>query len=473
MKHHLLLILIVFLTVANVLVWTFLGLEKAYAYRVYPGIWVQAQPLAGLTKEQAIDRLKPVNEMMLQEKVTLTLGDKEYQPTLLDLGYKVDTEAMADTALNLGRGKDLKKILATALDYRKKGSIPLVYDIDQGKFDDYLNEIGKSIIKEPKNLALDYVNGEIVTTPAEQGVVLNKEELRQAIQKEARPGKTARIVLTYHQSDPEIKEEPQLSTAKNYLEKLLIKPLIIQAEDVSLELKPEKIYSFVYYEIQDNRLTADIDENQVRSALAELAKKVDIKPVAKRISAVNNQVIDEGSDGRQLNAPDATKRVMERLKNTDLETPVVLLVTKVDRKTVTESPEFQPGRYAGRYIEIDLSAQRLHLLEGDNYHTTYLISTGKWSTPTPVGDFEIMNHINVAWSKPFRLYMPLWMGLKKQAGPYEGYGIHGLPYWPGGRKEGVNHLGRPVSHGCIRLDPGDAEYVYAWAENGTKVVIHQ
>jgi len=56
---------------------------------------------------------------------------------------------------------------------------------------------------------------------------------------------------------------------------------------------------------------------------------------------------------------------------------------------------------------------------------------------------------------------------------YNGYFIHELPYWPGGYREGENHLGIPVSHGCVRLGIGAAAKVYQFAAIGTKVVIHK
>lgn len=473
LKHRTLFILTVFLTVANILVWSFLGFERAYAHKVYPGIWVQAQPLAGLTRDQAIDRLKPVNDAMLLQKVTLILNDKEYTPTLEELGYRVDTAAMADASLQLGRGRDLQQAILSILDYQKTRSIPIVYDIDQGKFDNYLNEIGKEIIREPKNMNLEYKDGNLVITPAEDGITLDRNQLKQAIQREARPGKTAVIQLSIGKQSPVITNEAQLANVKEKLTKLLAKPLVIQAEEVTHELSPAKMYTLLYFDVVDGQLTVGADDNKIQDVVSDLAKKVDRKAVAKQVSETGNTTLQEGQDGRALDVPDTTKRIKDRLTNADTEAPVVVKVSKIDRKTVTISPEYQLGRYPGRYIEVDLSAQRLHFIEGENYHKTAIISTGKWDMPTPTGEFKIMNHIEVAWSKKYALYMPKWMALKTaQDGRYEGYGIHGLPYWPNGVREGTNHLGRPVSHGCIRLGEADINYLYEWAPNETPVVIH-
>jgi lipoprotein-anchoring transpeptidase ErfK/SrfK len=62
--------------------------------------------------------------------------------------------------------------------------------------------------------------------------------------------------------------------------------------------------------------------------------------------------------------------------------------------------------------------------------------------------------------------MPFWIGIKGTR-----MGIHELPEWPNGYKEGAAHIGTPVSHGCIRLGVEAAKIVYDWADVGTKVII--
>ncbi|HEY5506081.1 MAG TPA: L,D-transpeptidase, partial [Coriobacteriia bacterium] len=47
-------------------------------------------------------------------------------------------------------------------------------------------------------------------------------------------------------------------------------------------------------------------------------------------------------------------------------------------------------------------------------------------------------------------------------------GFHSIPTIKG---KLVGGLGKPVSHGCVRLDKAKAKFVYSWATVGTKVVI--
>ena len=119
-----------------------------------------------------------------------------------------------------------------------------------------------------------------------------------------------------------------------------------------------------------------------------------------------------------------------------------------------------------KQIKVDLKNQNLSYFLGGVQLGAFKVSTGKWSMPTPTGHFAIYNKFERAWSRAYGLWMPYWMGMS-----YGKFGIHELPEWPDGTKEGEDHLGTPVSHGCIRLGVGSAETIYDFAEVGTDVEI--
>ncbi len=121
----------------------------------------------------------------------------------------------------------------------------------------------------------------------------------------------------------------------------------------------------------------------------------------------------------------------------------------------------------GKYIDINLTKQQLSIFENGDRLGTYKVSTGKRGMATPTGTFKVLNKAGRAYSRKYNLFMPYWMAFTSA-----GHGIHELPEWKNGYKEGAAHLGIPVSHGCVRLGVGPAAKVYNWAEKGTPVVIH-
>lgn len=125
----------------------------------------------------------------------------------------------------------------------------------------------------------------------------------------------------------------------------------------------------------------------------------------------------------------------------------------------------------GKNITIDLSEQRMYVNIGETTIRTFPVSTGTSRTPTPRGSYKILSkqEVRVASKRPHYI-MPKFMMFK--AG---GYGIHALPSLANDRgvfwREALNHIGSPRSHGCVRLLPGDAEFMFGFADVGTPVNI--
>ncbi|MCD4694309.1 L,D-transpeptidase [bacterium] len=127
----------------------------------------------------------------------------------------------------------------------------------------------------------------------------------------------------------------------------------------------------------------------------------------------------------------------------------------------------EPGQIKlEKRIEINTGTQVLGYFLGGVKMGEFQVSSGKPSMPTPEGHYYIINKHPKAWS-PYGLWMPYWMGLGTGR-----FGLHQLPIWPDGYREGEDHLGQPVSHGCVRLGIEESEFLYNWAEIGTPVFIY-
>ncbi|MCC5642151.1 L,D-transpeptidase [Nostoc sp. CHAB 5824] len=136
------------------------------------------------------------------------------------------------------------------------------------------------------------------------------------------------------------------------------------------------------------------------------------------------------------------------------------IAASVDENGITESNIRQTSQ--PRWIEIDLSEQRLRAWEGKKLVYSYRISGGKRSTPTPIGRFRI--------NSKYRTHRMRGRGYNIPDVPYtmyfyRGYAIHGA-YWH-------NRFGTPVSHGCVNLPVKQARNLYNWASNGTLVVVRK
>ena len=136
-----------------------------------------------------------------------------------------------------------------------------------------------------------------------------------------------------------------------------------------------------------------------------------------------------------------------------------------------------------KWIDVDLSEQRVVAYEGTTQVNAFIISSGLPRTPTVTGTFRI-------WAKTPVQDM---YGGNRAAGDYyyledvpwvqyfyENYAFHGTTWHA--------NFGRPASRGCINMSPADAQWLFNWAgpeaegtgwlfsdeENpGTLVVVHE
>lgn len=109
-----------------------------------------------------------------------------------------------------------------------------------------------------------------------------------------------------------------------------------------------------------------------------------------------------------------------------------------------------------KWIDVSTSRHLLKLFDGNRLIKTYPVAIGKMLTPSPSGEYTIINK----QPNPGGPFGVLWMGLSK---PH--YGIHGT--------NKPSSIGKNVSHGCIRMQNHDVLELSSLVPIGTVVVIHK
>lgn len=136
---------------------------------------------------------------------------------------------------------------------------------------------------------------------------------------------------------------------------------------------------------------------------------------------------------------------------------------------VPASPPSSTGSVSldGRWIDVNLTTQRLHAYDGGRVVYTALVSTGIARYPTPTGTFRIQRKYRYddmtggSRARGDYYYLP---NVPHCQYFYAGYSLHGT-YWH-------NNFGTRMSHGCVNLSQTDAAWLFGWTSIGTKVVIH-
>ena len=118
-----------------------------------------------------------------------------------------------------------------------------------------------------------------------------------------------------------------------------------------------------------------------------------------------------------------------------------------------------------RRIVVSIPDRKLVLLEGNRVLKVYDVAVGKPSTPSPAGEFRVMNRIaNPTYFGTGKVIAPgkqnplgtRWIGLSAK-----GYGIHGTNV--------PSSIGKAASHGCIRMRQRDVEELFDLVQVGVPV----
>jgi len=198
-----------------------------------------------------------------------------------------------------------------------------------------------------------------------------------------------------------------------------------------------------------------------------------LSPLKKQTSAAFNFIAyDVGINLNNIASNEYTQWITNQQDDFLAVSNAVFLNKEVGFKDIALNPNTQilgetTNNTVEKWVEVDLSDQRLNMKKGGTTVGTFLVSTGKWY-PTPKGEWRIWTKLRYTrmrgGSKALGTFYDL-PNVPYTMYYYRGYGIHGA-YWH-------NNFGQPMSHGCVNMKPEEAGIVFNWANVGTRVVVHQ
>ncbi len=144
--------------------------------------------------------------------------------------------------------------------------------------------------------------------------------------------------------------------------------------------------------------------------------------------------------------------------------------TPGERRRVTAADLLPDDSGTGRRVVYSEEQQRVWLV-GDNGRVrhTHLVSGSIYDNLDP-GTFQVysrsMDAVGIDDSGTMRYFVRFTQGDSGAA-----IGFHDIPVKDGEKVQGVDELGSPTSHGCIRQQRSDAIVMWRFADLGTTVVV--
>jgi hypothetical protein len=210
-----------------------------------------------------------------------------------------------------------------------------------------------------------------------------------------------------------------------------------------------------------------VQKRSVQRYAALVGRRVRRRPVDARLVGLRDlrPSISRARAGRRVRSSVLTHALVRRLSGLD-RSVVRVPIKRVEPKRTRAS--------FGPVVVVRRGSHRLYLYDSTRLTRVLPVGTGRPANPTPLGRYSIANKIRRPWWYPpaadwARGLDPIppgpgnplgtrWMGLNAHR-----IGIHGTSE--------ASSVGYSRSHGCIRMLPREAEWLFRRVRIGTPVVI--
>ena len=215
-------------------------------------------------------------------------------------------------------------------------------------------------------------------------------------------------------------------------------------------------------------LPTHLSSSKIAAVVTKLQHRFARAPVSAAVTGAtaDGPVFSPAKRGRAVDERTMRVALTQALRSGDRRPMILLTHPVAPKRTVANF---------GPVIVISRSANRLTLYHGRAPVRTFRVATGQAIYPTPSGLWHVMDKQRNpwwypptydSWAKGLKPVPPgpsnplgtRWMGLNAP-----GVGIHGT--------DAPTSIGYSASHGCIRMQVPDAEWLFERVPVGTQVVI--
>ncbi len=439
------------------------GYAQTMRDRILPGVTIQAIPVGGLTRAEALARVQKAVDAYAEKSAAISINGASRQLLIGSLGVRFNTQDVVTRAYRAGRTHPLSGYLL--LPVPRKVDLDLTPAIDAATFLAALQDAGAGFtlpVVEPRIAVVDGA-ATVVAGQAGTSIALDGAEavLRAAADDLSAP--TFRLALT---TTPPTLAEEDLAEAKALMETMMSAPLTLTAPGKRFTVSPEQIADWLVYtydpakiiSLQKEGIAITLDRAKAGAYLQTLHEKVGVP--AKAVTGYEAEVLGEYAyknfEGREIVLTETLDQMQIALQ--ERAPRQMELIIGPSKPMVTMATATSP-KPAGKVIAVDVTKQQLFAFEGGKLKFWTHVSTGLPGYDTPLGEWKVYAKTPKQWmiGQGYAIPNVKWVL------PYYGdYTLH-TAYWH-------DDFGVPKSHGCTNMSEQDAKWLFDWAEIGTPVV---
>ena len=304
---------------------------RSYEGRIYPNVSIQGIAVGEMTPEQAESALRLRYAAFLRQPVVITYGDRQWTPTLDELGMTFDFRGAVDAAYNAGRGRgvvdDVRELAAI---WQHGLDVPLHVSYDETRAQAYLTQLAREIERAPADAQVRLDGAQIAIV----GAVIGRQVLVDAtlaqVSQQLQAFVPTTIPLQTREIPPRL-DDDTVAAARAQIETILQGPLTLRVGKNEYEWTVADLADMIIINrvpsAEGDRIAVTLDQDMIARRIRQIADETE-KPGTRPRVAWNNgdlKIIKPGKPGLRLDEVRARDMVIAAVMGRDrtLELPMV------------------------------------------------------------------------------------------------------------------------------------------------------
>ncbi len=300
-----------------------------FSEKIYPRISIAGENIGNLNPQIAQKLIEQKIKTWEDAKILVEYEDpgnssfsKKWQISPWDLGITPSAPKNILNAYNIGRdGNFLNGIRQKTSLISDGKKLNLSYDLDEKKYDSYIESNFSFLEKYGKDASLAFINGKLEKIPSQTGYSIDKTGLKEKIIDNIENLKKKPIQIKMIVSLPEITEE-KIKKAESQAIALAEGRVSLQFEDKTWTVEKELVKSSLnFLPIPNPRnknekiLGIEINPDLINNYLEKIQIEINRKPANAVFGVKNNQIIIEsgGENGAALSVEKSAKKIIDEM----------------------------------------------------------------------------------------------------------------------------------------------------------------
>jgi len=311
--------------------------------RIHQGVKINGISVGHLTPLEAKSKISEKIQPVLNEPIIVQFENKQWKLMPSDIKAEVNIVKSVDRAYEVGRKGSLSyRIEIRFLSWFRSVNSPLIYYVDSGLINDFIDDIVNEVDKEPRDAGLKISGTNIEIIKSQIGIKVKRPNLFSEIRDKV-PSLEERKIILPTSILPAFIGDEGICEAKEYVAKILQAPLFLKYSNKRWEIKVEKMGELISFSKDDSGgkaiLRATLNKQKTEDYIKELTKDISNEAKDAKFEIVKNKVkIISSVDGNGTDTAAAYFEI-ERVIKDDLPREIILKTKVIKPSLSTEEAQ--------------------------------------------------------------------------------------------------------------------------------------